>query len=378
MSDALAPTAGIRLADEQKLAWLRLIRTPRVGPATFIDLIRRFGTASEALNALPDLAAKAGAKAIKVADADIAKREMDALTRGGGDFVCLGEPDYPPALRFGDRPPPVLAIRGDRTALGRDAVAIVGSRNASVAGLKLTAQFARDIGSSDYLIVSGLARGVDSAAHKASIETGTVAVFAGGVDHLYPPENGPLLDAILATGGAAISEMPLGFKPRAQDFPRRNRIVAGMAMGLVVVEAAKRSGSLISARLANEMGRQVFAVPGSPLDPRSEGTNHLIRQGAELARNGADVVAALQPLTDAQGQLSYSLNDSDYETDGYEDNLNQSDREKLQRSLSHAPVDIDDLIRHTDLPAGAVQMLLLEMDLAGTIERHSGNRVSLA
>lgn len=378
MSDALAPTSGIRLADEQKLAWLRLIRTPRVGPATFVDLIRRFGTASEALNALPDLAAKAGAKAIKVADADIAKREMDALHRCGGELICLGEPDYPSALRFGDRPPPVLAIRGDTAALKRDAVAIVGSRNASVAGLKLTGQFARDIGAGDYIIVSGLARGVDSAAHKASLERGTVAVFAGGVDCLYPPENGPLLDAILANGGAAISEMPLGFKPRAQDFPRRNRIVAGMAMGLVVVEAAKRSGSLISARLANEMGRQVFAVPGSPLDPRSEGTNHLIRQGAELVRSGADVIEALKPLADEQGQLHYSLGDTDLETDNYDENLNQNDREKLQRSLSHAPVDIDDLIRHTELAAGAVQMLLLEMDLAGTIERHSGNRVSLA
>ncbi|MEM1316751.1 MAG: DNA-processing protein DprA, partial [Pseudomonadota bacterium] len=240
------------------------------------------------------------------------------------------------------------------------------------------AQFASEIGAADYLIVSGLARGVDSAAHKASIGSGTVAVFAGGVDHLYPPENGPLLDAILANGGAVISEMPLGFKPRAQDFPRRNRIVAGMSMGLLVVEAAKRSGSLISARLANEMGRQVFAVPGSPLDPRSEGTNHLIRQGAELARNAADVLDALKPLADDQGQLAYSLTDNDLKTDGYEENLNQSDRERLQRALSHAPVDIDDLIRHTELSSGAVQMLLLEMDLAGNIERHSGNRVSLA
>ena len=280
MSPADHSGAGIVLTDQQRLSWLRLIRTENVGPSTFIELIKRFGTADRALDELPALVARSGRKSIKITSVAQAEAEFAKLTNFGARLVCLGEPDYPAALRAADAPPPVLTVVGSTEALTRHAVAFVGSRNASLAGAKLTGQLVSGVAAADYVVVSGLARGIDSAAHKASLHTGTIAAFAGGIDQVYPEQNEPLAHAIIDQGGAIISEMPFGWQPRAQDFPRRNRIVAGMALGLVVVEAAHRSGSLITARLANEMGRLVFAVPGSPMDPRSEGTNELIRQGA--------------------------------------------------------------------------------------------------
>ncbi|MGI9365049.1 MAG: DNA-processing protein DprA, partial [Rhizobiaceae bacterium] len=232
-----------------------------------------------------------------------------------------------------------------------------------------------DLGQAGYVIVSGLARGIDSAAHQAGLRNGTVAVFAGGVDHIYPHQNRDLARAILDNGGALISEMPLGWKPRAQDFPRRNRIVSGMSLGLVVVEAAKRSGSLISARLANEIGRLVFAVPGSPLDPRSEGANHLIKQGASLITHARDIIQALEPMVDSPLQETYTLDEqSNREIDSQPDD---SERSSVLNALSHAPVPVDDIMRYTGLDAGKVQMVILELDLAGKIERHSGNSISL-
>ena len=258
----------------------------------------------------------------------------------------------------------------------RDVVAFVGSRNASLAVVKFTKILASGVAKAGYATISGLARGIDSAAHEATLQSGTIAVFAGGVDHIYPRENHSLSEAILENAGAVISEMPLGWQPRAQDFPRRNRIVAGIGIGLVVVEAARRSGSLISARLANEAGRLVFAVPGSPLDPRSEGANHLIREGAILVRDADDIISALEPMTIEPDQQAYSLSDRD--RDEFEQiEPDQSVRERLLSALDLTPVDIDELIRFTGIEAKEMQILLLELDLSGRLERHPGNRVSL-
>ena len=379
MSDALEPKTGIQLDDQQRLAWLRLIRSENVGPATFRDLINYCGSASNALEALPELAARArSGKAIQVASQADAEAELMRLQKIGGRTICLGEPDYPPALRAAENPPPVLSVLGDPRCLSKNAIAFVGSRNASLAGVKLTRQLANETAKAGYLIVSGLARGIDAAAHEASVQSGTVAVFAGGVDHIYPSENRELARSIIQNNGAIVSEMPLSWKPRAQDFPRRNRIVAGMSLGLVVVEAAKRSGSLISARLANEMGRLVFAVPGSPLDPRSEGANHLIKQGASLITGSRDITDAIEPLINQNRQSSYSLDETeDSQQDGFAQ-ASDNDRERLLSALGYAPMEIDELLRFTGLTPSQLQLLLLELDLAGQLERHPGNRVSLS
>ncbi len=376
--DPLAAKPGIRLSDDQRIAWLQLIRSENVGPSTFRDLINHFGTAAAALEALPDLAARANSKKrIRIAVRSEAEQELQRLTQTGGTTVCLGEADYPPALRTADGAPPVLSVRGDTQILTRHSVAFVGSRNSSLAGVKLTKQLAGQTADAGYAIISGLARGIDSAAHQASLSQGTVAVFAGGVDHIYPHENTRLSDEIISNGGALVSEMPFGWKPRAQDFPRRNRIVAGIALGLVVVEAAKRSGSLISARLANEMGRLVFAVPGSPLDPRSEGANHLIKQGAQLITSADDILRAIEPLANEPLQSSYTLDEGSNKME-LDSDPSQTDREKLLSALGHTPTDIDELLRFTEITPGSLHMLILELDLAGIVERHSGNRVSLA
>ena len=375
MTDGLKPNSGIRLADEQRVEWLRLIRSENVGPITFIELIKRFGTAANALEALPEIVARGRKKTSHITSRSQAEDELAKINRLGAETICLGEPGYPSALRVSDAPPPVLTVWGNLEILSRTAVAVVGSRNASLAGVKLTRKISADLGAEGYNVVSGLARGIDSAAHEAALKTGTVAVFAGGIERVYPPENKDLAAAIRENSGALISEMPFGWQPRAQDFPRRNRIVAGMALGLLVVEAAKRSGSLISARLANEMGRLVFAVPGSPLDPRSEGANHLIKQGAQLVTNATDILEAILPLQEASIQSSYSLDeDFDYDND---EPPSDTDRNRLLSALGHAPTDLNELLRFTGIGAPVLQMLLLELDLAEVIERHPGNRISL-
>ena len=276
-------TSAPRLTEEQRLDWLQLIRCDNIGPRTFRTLLNRFGGAGAALDALPDLVKRnAAGRAIKMASRAEAEEEMAACARLGVRFVALGEPDYPIALRAIDAAPPLIAVRGRALVLAEPGVAIVGSRNASAAGLAFADRLARGLGRAGFVIVSGLARGIDLAAHRASFETGTIAVLAGGHARPYPPDHAPLLDQI-AERGAVISEMPLNWEPRGRDFPRRNRIVSGLALGTVVVEAARRSGSLITARFASEQGREVFAVPGSPLDPRSEGTNDLLREGRRSA-----------------------------------------------------------------------------------------------
>ncbi len=296
--------SSISLSDAQRLDWLRLIRSENVGPRTFRSLLNHFGGAGAALAVLPDLARRGGAnRAIKVCPQADAERELESARRRGVVFVAMGEHHYPDRLQEIDDAPPLLAVRGRVVALDAATVAIVGSRNASAAGMKLAERFARELGEAGFVVASGLARGIDAAAHRASTATGTIAVLAGGHNHIYPAEHEPLLESLLANG-AAISEMPLGWEPRARDFPRRNRLISGLALGVVIVEAAKRSGSLITARMALEQGREVFAVPGSPLDPRSEGTNGLLKQGATLVTETADIIPVLQPIMGRPADLS--------------------------------------------------------------------------
>ncbi len=367
---------GPRLSDRQRLHWLRLIRADNVGPATFRDLINRYGSAESALDMLPGLMAAGGAQLpMHIPDVAAAEAELQTATAFGARFVAIGEPDYPPVLRRMEHPPPLIAIKGDAAVFYLPEVAIVGARNASLAGIRMARLLASELGRAGYAVVSGLARGIDTAAHQGALETGTVAVFAGGLDRPYPSDNAALADAIATSGGALISEMPFGWEPRAKDFPRRNRIVAGAAFGLVVVEAAQRSGSLISARMAAEMGRVVFAVPGSPLDPRAAGSNALIKDGAILVTEARDVIDQLAPLLGHPLPPAESLEEPPdlSATPPPQD----AERAAVVEALGPTPVAIDEIIRHTGLHPAQVMLVLLELDLAGRLERHPGAAVSL-
>ena len=365
-----------RLSDRQRISWLRLIRTPNVGPATFRDLINRFGSAEAALEILPELMVSSGAgRSVRIPTASEAEAELEAAERIGARLIGIGEADYPPLLRRMDNPPPLLAVKGTAAIFSLPPVAIVGARNASLAGIKMARLLATELGREGDAVISGLARGIDTAAHQGSLSTGTVAVLAGGLDRPYPPENIELADEIAERGGAVVSEMPFGWEPRAQDFPRRNRIIAGLALGLVVVEAAKRSGSLISARLAGEMGRLVFAVPGSPLDPRAAGANGLLKDGAILVTETSDITDAIKPLTGPSISPRVALAEPpDFSSIPP---AGDSDRERLVEALGPTPVGVDELIQHTGLHPAQAFMILLELDLAGRLERHSGGAVSL-
>jgi DNA processing protein len=285
MTDTVAQ--GIKLSDDQILEWLRLIRTEGVGPRTFVSLINRYGGAAAALEMLPELAAKRGVPSPQICTRAQAEAEFLAVKRFGARFVARGEADYPKALAEIDSAPPLLTVIGKLNLAAQPLVSLVGSRNASTAGLKMAERLAIGLGNAGYGIVSGLARGIDTRAHQASMKTGAIAVVAGGLDKLYPEENRGLFEE-LCEKGAVVTEMPMGWQPRGRDFPRRNRIVAGLSLGTVIIEAALKSGSLITARFANEQGRVVFAVPGSPFDLRAEGPNDLIREGAMLVRNAED------------------------------------------------------------------------------------------
>ncbi|OCJ03626.1 DNA protecting protein DprA [Rhizobium sp. AC44/96] len=379
MDTRSARPKGIALTDRQRIAWLRLIRSDNVGPATFRDLINHFGSAETALAALPELSARGGAtRSIRIATETEAHRELEAAHRFGARFVGIGEPDYPQALKQIEGAPPLLAVKGNLSAATQPAAGIVGSRNASISGAKFAAMIAGECGRAGYAIVSGLARGIDTAAHRASLDTGTIAAMAGGLDQPYPPENAGLLNDIWNTNGLAVSEMPFGWEPRARDFPRRNRLIAGISLGVVVVEAAMRSGSLITARLAGEFGRLVFAVPGSPLDPRCHGTNGLLKDGAMIVTSPADVIDALAPLS----QLDlFAVPVAEEPEHGGGFSLlppDDTDRARITDALGPTPVEIDDIIRHTGLTASAVYLVLLELDLAGRLHRHAGGLVSLA
>ncbi|MBX3531024.1 MAG: DNA-processing protein DprA [Rhizobiaceae bacterium] len=361
------------LSDRQRLAWLRLIRSENVGPLTFRDLINRFGSAEAALQALPELAQRGGGRA-RICRADDAEKELETAARFGARFIALGEAGYPPLLKLMPGPPPLLAVKGEPAVLALPCVAIVGARNASLAGIRFARQLARDVGAQGYAIASGLARGIDAAAHTGSFDTGTIAAMAGGLDRPYPPEHEVLCNEIVARG-ALISEMPFGWEPRAKDFPRRNRLIAGLAYGLVVVEAALRSGSLISARLAGEFGRLVFAVPGSPLDPRAAGTNGLLKEGAILVTGADDVLHAIAPQSGLEVRPAASFEEPvDFAA---APEPGEDDRSRVVEALSPTPVPIDEIVRHTGLHPAQVHLVLLELQLAGRLERHSGGAVSL-
>ena len=367
--------ATILLSDAQRLDWLRLIRSDNVGPRTFRSLINHFGSARAALERLPELARRGGAaRPGRIVSAAEAERELAACARIGVRLLAPGETGYPARLAVLDDAPPLLAIRGSRACLMRPALAIVGSRNASGAGQKFAALLARELGQAGFTIVSGLARGIDQAAHRASLASGTVAVLAGGHDQIYPPEHDGLLAEILAQGGAAISEMPLGHVPRARDFPRRNRLISGLSLGVVVVEAAHRSGSLITARMAAEQGREVFAVPGSPLDPRAAGTNALIKQGALLIANAADIIEAVAPILERP--IAPPIREDDDQLPLFEPENN--DRDRINALLGPTALALDDLIRISGCSAAVVRTVLLELELAGRLVRHGNAMVSLA
>jgi len=366
----------LRLSEEQRLDWLRLIRSDNVGPRTFRDLINFYGGARAALAALPGLARRGGASApAGICSHEDAERELKASRASGIEFIALGEPDYPPRLQMIDDPPPLIAVRGNRAVLARPLVAIVGSRNASAAGVKFAERLARDLGAAGFAIVSGLARGIDAAAHRASLATGTIAVLAGGHDRVYPPEHEGLLESMLAEG-AALSEMPLAWEPRARDFPRRNRLISGLSLGVAIVEAARRSGSLITARLAGEQGREVFAVPGSPLDPRAEGTNGLLKQGATLVTEAADVIAVLEPILGRGVELP-AQEPAREAARGPGAEPGEDERSRIISLLGPTPVAIDDLVRLSGTSPAIVRAVLLELEIAGRLERHGGSLVSL-
>jgi DNA processing protein len=358
----------------ERLAWLRLARTENVGPVTFASLIARFGTATAALEAVPKLAARGGRREFVIPpEAEIA-REFAGLEELGGHFLLSCEPDFPAGLAALEPPPPAIAVLGHAHLLRKDMIAIVGARNASALGRKLAWMLSRELGEAGLAVVSGLARGIDAAAHDAALESGTVAVVAGGIDIVYPPENQGLYDAIRESG-VLISEVRLGEAPQARHFPRRNRLISGLSRGVVVVEAAERSGSLITADYALEQGREIFAVPGSPLDPRARGCNRLLRDGATLTESAEDVLAMLRP---ALGAAFNEPGRGPQDAPPLADWEAQADRVRAQveEALGPAPVAVDELIRQLGAPPGAVLTVLLELELAGRCARHPGNRVS--
>ncbi len=366
-----------QLSAAERFDWLRLIRSENVGPRTFSRLLQRFGSAGAALAALPDLARKGGARRpIRICPKPDAEREMQATDRLGARLLGLAEPGYPAWLAALDDAPPLLCVLGDLSVLAKPMIAMVGARNASLNGRNFARRMAADLGGAGYVVTSGMARGIDTAAHQGALASGTVAVLAGGVDVVYPPENNELWREI-AAAGAVVSEMPVGTQPQASHFPRRNRIISGLSLGVVVVEANARSGSLITARFAADQGREVFAVPGSPMDPRAAGPNDLIRHGATLTEGVADVTDVLgdllrRPL--AEGKRADFRASSPVELDDSE--LDMA-RARVAEALGPAPVMVDEIIRQCQLSPSMVSWVLLEVELAGRLERHPGNRVSL-
>jgi len=366
------------LAKESLVDVLRLIRSENVGPVTFFNLVRQFGAAKSALEAIPELAQKGGKRApVLCYTSKDAEREIEQTEKLGARMIRFGEDAYPPLLTEIYDPPPVL------TALGfphvwqkRHTLAIVGSRNASANGYQLAKKIASDAGSRDVAIVSGLARGIDTAAHAGSLASGTVAVMASGIDHIYPPENKPLYESI-AKQGAIITEQPLGMAPHARSFPGRNRIISGMSQGVVVVEASLKSGSLITARFALEQDREVFAVPGSPLDPRCKGTNGLIKQGATVCESIEDVMSVLNrepPLF--IGEREAEAYEKPAATPPQESELAEA-RRLVHSKLGYAPAAVDELLTQCQLTSNVLSLVLLELELAGRLSRHAGHKVSL-
>jgi DNA processing protein len=356
------------LSDVQRRDWLRLARTENVGPVTFDQLIVRYGEAALALAALPDLARRGGRMGgMKIPTQAEADGELAAGMSLGARLICACEPDFPQALAALDPPPPLIWVRGHAELLDRQTVAIVGARVASAAGQRFARGLAAELGQSGHVIVSGMARGIDAAAHEGGLLTGTIAVLGGGIDDVYPSEHRGLYERIVETG-CVVSESEPGRTAVARDFPRRNRIIAGLSRAVVVVEAEFRSGSLITARLAAEQGREVLAVPGSPLDPRAKGTNDLIRQGAALCEGAEDVLRALEGLRGFREPERTPFLDAACEPD---DAL----RARLADLLSPTPVSRDELVRAAQAPAPAVFAALMELALAGRAELLPGGMV---
>ena len=348
------------------------MRSPGIGPVTYRQLITRFGKASAALAAVPDLARRGGGAPPRLFGTSDAEREIARVEKIGAKYLAVGQGLYPRLLSEVDDAPPLLIVKGSLKLLDQTAVAIVGARNASAAACRFARGLAHDLGQDGLVVVSGLARGIDSAAHDGALDSGTIGVVAGGIDIFYPPENEERQKALYERG-LVIAEMPPGTEPRARHFPYRNRIIAGISAGTVVVEAAPRSGSLITARLAAEAGREVMAVPGSPLDPRAQGCNQLIRDGATLIKNAADVVEALGPIEPRVRSAPSAFEPAEPEPfNGGDDAV-----ATVEELLGPSPVPVDEIIRLSGASSGAVQMALLELDLAGRLDRHAGNRVSL-
>lgn len=376
--DATPTKPSPRLNRRQRLAWLRLIRSENVGPATFRALVNEFGGAEAAISALPLLSRRGGRSDIRLCTEAEAEAELQLAERLGASLVAIGEPGYPPALAQVDSPSPLVYVKGRLDLADIPIVAIVGARNGSAVGQKFTRQLATELALEGFVIASGLARGIDTAAHLAALEHGTIAVLAGGIDIVYPPENEELQRAI-GERGLLITERSPGFSPRGKDFPRRNRLISGIALGVVVVEAAERSGSLITARLAGEQGREVFAVPGSPLDPRSAGTNNLLKQGACLVTSARDIIEMLAPILGRPPippPIELAAAD-EHGTPAPLPDIHQSERELVVSALGPSPVDVDELIRATGVATRKVHIVLLELDLAGRLQRHGQQLVSL-
>ncbi|MBA2935088.1 DNA-protecting protein DprA [Sphingomonas sp. CGMCC 1.13654] len=363
---------GSRVDREDRIARLRLMRTPTVGPVTYAQLLARFGTAAAALEAIPDLARRGGGKPPSVPPRGAIEREVEAVEKAGARYLFLGLPGYPAMLATIPTAPPALIVRGKRALLDRPVLGMVGARNASASACRFARGIAAELGERGITVASGLARGIDTAAHQGSIEAGTVAVIAGGIDVAYPPENADLQERI-ANEGLLIAEQPPGIEPRARHFPYRNRIIAGLAQAVLVVEAAPKSGSLITARYAGEYGREVLAVPGSPLDPRAQGCNLLIREGATLIQTAEDVLEMLRPIDPRMVSEPTHSYEAPVQGDAEE-----GDRRAVIELLGPVPTPVDEIVRQSGCPPAIVQTVLLELELAGRLERHAGGQVSLA
>lgn len=360
-------------SDHERVNLLQLARTEGVGAITFHRLLQRYGTAAEALTALPDMARAAGKRnGMTMYSQSKAEDEIARVAQLGARYVVAGDDDYPPLLAEVDGAPPVLCVSGEASLAARQCVAIVGARNASATGRKFTRMLADRLTQAGITVVSGLARGIDTAAHEASRDMQTAAVIAGGIDHIYPPENADLQRAI-AERGLLITEMPPGTAPKAEHFPRRNRIISGMSRAVIVVEAALRSGSLITARFAAEQGRDVFAVPGSPLDPRCEGCNKLIKDGAAILTSVDDVFEALN----TQNPMRRGLFAEERVFIRRDISPEGADRDKVVSLLSPTPVHLDDIVRESGLSADVVTAVLLELEIVGRAGRDGSGMVSL-
>lgn len=374
------------LTDRERLDWLRLIRCEGIGPISFKGLVDGHGSAGAVIEALPDIIRRSG-RSLRLPSEASLEREFRAVEKLGARFIAMSEPDYPETLAEIDSAPPLIAVHGSIAVLSKPMVAIVGARNASASGLGLAAEMAATLANAGYAVVSGLARGIDKAVHEATLRSGTVAVVAGGLGKLYPPQHEDLARNLVGTG-CVITEAPFDWVATARDFPKRNRIVSGLSLGVVVVEAAMKSGSLITARLAGEQGRPLMAVPGSPRDPRHDGCNNLIREGATLVRHASDVLEVVAPLVErhpiptprpklAQPRFDFDTVDRPPAPRAQPILSGDADQDRLVGLLGPSPVAMDDLVRASGLESRRVQLILLELDLAGRIERHGNGMVSL-